>query len=292
MPWNPRPQAKALSRSDALDAGDPCLVSLPDSAYRLPMSQERVSKRQPLSYLNPGGGIRLPRGGSLTDAIIDKAIASTNELFERLADAAPYVFGILGMRNLSAFVGEAFAAELETASNGLLRLNPHQDGYPDLLLMDDLGRAEFERASPRAKQPFSPFVTGGIEVKATCGDVPTEKQLAKQGLSKPGIGEPKVDLVKGFNWKAHHRETNHLVGVIWDFIDELPTLAAVTYCNGLAEDDWGKIVQPRAGGGRTTSVSIMTKAGVRKMCANTIRVLPGPYASLLERNGMPKQQPY
>lgn len=244
-------------------------------------------ERQNLDYLNPGGGVQLPRGGRLNDDIIDSAIAATNELFERLADTAPYVFTILGMRNLSAFVGEAFAAELDAASNGLLRLNPHQDGYPDLLLMDDLGQAEFDKADPLAKNPFSPFETGGVEVKATCGDVPSQKSLAERGLSKPVIGEQRVDLVKGFNWKAHHRETNFLVGVIWDFIDGLPAIAAVTYSDELRVSDWGKIVQPKPDGGRTTSVSIMKASGVRKMAGNTIRVLPGPYADLLSRKGMP-----
>jgi hypothetical protein len=53
------------------------------------------------------------------------------------------IFEILGMRNLSSFVGEVFAASVAKESNGLFRKNPHQDGYPDLLLMDERGLVEY-----------------------------------------------------------------------------------------------------------------------------------------------------
>lgn len=35
----------------------------------------------------------------------------------------------------------------------------------------------------------------------------------------------------------------------------------------------GRIVQPREGGGRTTSVSIMGRTGIRKMCDGWVAVL-------------------
>ncbi|MBK7642804.1 MAG: hypothetical protein IPJ19_07080 [Planctomycetes bacterium] len=69
----------------------------------------------------------------------------------------------------------------------------------------------------------------------------------------------------GYDWKAHHRETNHLFGLLWDFIEGAPTIVAVFYSNELTTEDWGKIVKPREGGGRTTSVSIMAKPGIKKM---------------------------
>ena len=50
-------------------------------------------------------------------------------------------------------------------------------------------------------------------------------------------------------------------------------MVAVFFCADLVEDDWGKIVQPKDGGGRTTRVSIMTRVGVKKMYDNWVVVL-------------------
>ena len=200
------------------------------------------------------------------------------------------IFEILGMRNLSSFVGEVFAKQLEAVSEGLLRSNPHQDGYPDLLLNDDHGKRLMEEIEARgmlsAKDPFSPFVNGGIEVKATCGSVPTPAKLAQRGLFKPGIGDQRIEMVTSYDWKAHHRETNNLLGIFWDFSSEtrLPFVAGVFFSNNLEEEDWGRIVQPKEGGGRTTSVSIMARSGIYKMYSNWIAVNENPeYAALFNR---------
>jgi hypothetical protein len=177
------------------------------------------------------------------------------------------VFALLGMRNLSAFVGELFCASVIKAQPGLFRKNPHQDGYPDLLLMDECGAAQWDRLAGRLrdKQPFSPFATGGLEVKATVGSVPSPPWFQSRNLEKPDIGQQRIEFLRGYDWKAHHRDTNNLVGLVWDFIDRAPSIVAVFYSHSLTPADWGAIVKPREGGGRTTSVSIMTRDGVRKM---------------------------
>lgn len=244
--------------------------------------------RRSLSYVASPGRVYLPRGVVLEEAVIDRALEATNRVFEDLAKRTPYVFDLLGMRNLSAFVGAVFARELQSASSGLLLLNPHQDGYPDLLLMDAVGKSALalveEAEQMRGKEPFSPFPTGGMEIKATCGDVPSERVLASRGLQKPQIGDTRVQLVTGINWKAHHRDTNNLMGIIWDFWQGLPAVMVVAYSHNLTPDDWGKIVQPRAGGGRTTSVSIMAKSGVVKILGNAVRVAELPaYAQLVDK---------
>lgn len=236
-----------------------------------------------LVYKRGGGSVQLPRQASLPIGVLEQATHSVNRVFEALHEVSPHVSGLLGMRNLSAFVGAAFASELQDASDGLLLLNPHQDGYPDLLLMDSVGREALEMALPGAKEPFSPFPPGGLEIKATCGDVETPAQLARRGLTKPAIGDQRVHLIKGLSWKAHHRETNNLLALVWDFVEQIPAIAAVLYSSGLLEDDWGRIVQPRPGGGRTTSVSIMGRSGIGKLCSNTLLVLDGPYDGLLNR---------
>jgi len=187
------------------------------------------------------------------------------------------IFETLGMRNLSGMIGEYFARSVMKISKGKLESNLHQDDYPDLLLVDTPEKKAYfntlftennGKRYPIDKEHFSPFLYGGIEVKATCGSTPSASKLPK-----PLIGEQRVSLVNSFDWKAHHRTTNHLLAVLWDFIDGLPTYVAAFYQENLKIEDWGKIVQPKESGGRTTSVSIMNSQGVRKMCKNWIAVL-------------------
>lgn len=187
------------------------------------------------------------------------------------------IFEAMGMRNLSGIVGEYLGKSIMRFSDGNLQSNLHQDGYPDLLLTNNLERKNYFKTLytesdgkkyPRDKSLFSPYKYGGVEVKATCGSTPSANIVPK-----PLIGEQRIELVNSFDWKAHHRETNNLVGILWDFINEVPTIVAAFYRNDLTIDDWGKIVQPTEGGGRTTSVSIMTSNGVSKMCEGWIAVI-------------------
>lgn len=210
--------------------------------------------------------------------ILKKALRLTNENMDVLKEKVPDLFEILGMRNLSAFVGEMFVSSMSKSSNNLLIKNPHQDGYPDLLVMTKEGRALWEKLEEnhQEKSPFSNFATGGIEVKSTCGSVPTPAQLRKKGLRKPEIGDSRIDFVRGYDWKAHHRETNNLIGIFWDFIDGKPVICGLFYGEDLEENDWGKIVQPKQGGGRTTSVSIMARPGIYKMYQSWIAVIDDP----------------
>lgn len=187
------------------------------------------------------------------------------------------IFEAMGMRNLSGIVGEYLGKSIQRFSNGALHSNLHQDGYPDLLLINSPERKQYfeslytikeGKKYPHDKSHFSPYKYGGIEVKATCGSTPSARKIPK-----PLIGEQRIHLVNSFDWKAHHRETNNLIGILWDFINEVPTIVAAFYRNDLTIDDWGKIVQPKEGGGRTTSVSIMRSAGVSKMCKGWIAVI-------------------
>ena len=135
---------------------------------------------------------------------------------------------------------------------------------------------------PIDKEHFSPFKYGGIEVKATCGSTPSASKA--RNITKPLIGEQRVSLINSFDWKAHHRTTNYLLGVLWDFFDGLPTYVAAFYQDQLEVEDWGAIVQPKEGGGRTTSVSIMNSQGIQKMCNNWVAVIDDPkYIELLSK---------
>jgi hypothetical protein len=206
---------------------------------------------------------------------IRDALENANAKINTINSISPEVFEILGMRNLSAFVGEVFGRAFAEISKGAMIKNPHQDGYPDLLAMTPKGKKNWEalKNNLQDKKPFSPFPTGGIEIKATCGSVPTPTESQKKGFKKPDIGDARIDVLKGYDWKAHHRLTNHLVGVVWDFINSKPTIVGLFYSSDLTEADWGNIIQPKEGGGRTTSVSIMTRTGVAKMYNGWLAVI-------------------
>lgn len=229
---------------------------------------------------------RITIGGQeiITNANLLEAINFCNSAIRLLDEQTKQfdinIFKVLGMRNLSGMVGEYFAASVQRFSHGNLQSNLHQDGYPDLLLTNtpeklayfhSLYTIENGRKYPKDKSLFSPFAYGGVEVKATCGSTPPASVEPK-----PLIGEQRISKVTAFDWKAHHRETNNLLSIFWDFIDHVPTVAACFYRNDLVIDDWGKIVQPKTDGGRTTSVSIMTSSGVKKMCKGWLAVLDNP----------------
>jgi hypothetical protein len=206
---------------------------------------------------------------------IQASIEGFDSAIKRLRKFEVDIFGLLGMRNLSSFVGELFGSYLLKESKGWFIKNPHQDGYPDLLLLDKFGMPLWESLASRVREkaPFSPFASGGIEIKATVGSVPTPKALAKKNMTKPDIGDERIGLLKAYDWKAHHRDTNNLIGVFWDFINGAPSIVGVFYSNQLSTEHWGKIIQPREGGGRTTSVSIMTREGVAVMYKGWLVVL-------------------
>ncbi len=226
--------------------------------------------------------------------VLTSSINLAHELIDDMYAIDLDIAAILGLRNLSAFIGELVAAAMVKTGDGLFEPNPHQDGYPDLLLMDPVGQAEWRRLDERRteKAPFSPFSGGGIELKATCGGVPSPAICRRRGIERPAIGDTRIGSMTGYDWKAHHRETNNLVGILWDFIAARPRVAAMFYASDLNDDDWGSIVQPRASGGRTTSVSIMNRSGIAKMYAGWLCVLSdGEYAAFLNRRNRGEQIP-
>lgn len=212
---------------------------------------------------------------------VEEAMNLANEALKDLNDSTMRfdinIFETLGLRNMSGMIGEYFARCVMKVAKGKLETNLHQDGYPDLLLVDTPEKKAYfktlyhqvdGRRRPVDKTHFSPFKYGGIEIKATCGSTPPSTKAPK-----PLIGEQRISLINGFDWKAHHRDTNHLLALFWDFIDGLPTCVAAFYQDSLVKDDWGKIVQPKTDGGRTTSVSVMKAKGVKKMCGNWLAVI-------------------
>lgn len=152
--------------------------------------------------------------------------------------------------------------------------------------MDAHGQKTWNDLSQRLneKAPFSPFAGGGLEVKATCGNVPTPAACKRKGIKRPQLGDARIDCLVKYEWKAHHRGTNDLVGLLWDFVAGRPRIAAVFYASNLAEEDWREVVAPRTDGSRTTSVSAMARSGIRKLYEGWLCVLStGGYREFLNR---------
>jgi len=195
------------------------------------------------------------------------------------------LFELLGLRNLSSFIGEIFKAQVLAHNSGLFISNPNQDGYPDLCALTPKGLEYVEKNTSAgilnsAKDLWSPYPFGGIEVKATCGNTPNSRILPK-----PKIGDSRIPILVDAEWKAHHQHTNYLLGVYWDFVEAVPAILAAFYSNRLTPADWGNMVVPKDGS-RSTSVSIMKKCkaanydyGVGKMGKGWI-VLPDSQAEL------------
>ena len=225
------------------------------------------------TYLtNQNSKIIGPRGIQISVEGIENCVEKTQEIINSLSCFQVDIIKLLGMRNLSGLVGEIFASTLD--NNKELIPNPHQDGYPDILLLDDIGKAEWDSIdNHKDKSPFSPFPTGGFEIKATCGSTPTPKKCKEIGCLKPEIGDQRIAMVQSYDWKSHHRNTNNLFGIFWDFIDGVPTITAIFYSNKLKQTDWTKVVKPKNNKSRTTSVSMLKRDGVEKMYDNWIIML-------------------
>jgi hypothetical protein len=176
---------------------------------------------------------------------------------------------LLQLRQLSSLVSSIVASELNRQLGSKTFLNPHQDGYPDLIAntKDAIKYRKDITAANRMsdKSAWTSPSFGGIEVKATVGNT-----LPARVHPKPAVGEERSELIVSFDWKAHHRETNNLFSVIWDFVDTVPTVSSVFFRNDLVSGDWGNVVVPSVGGGRTTSVSVMKQSGVQKMAKGWI----------------------
>lgn len=212
----------------------------------------------------------------LDAATVLSCLRQANEAIKVIHDASEEydidLFRLLGLRNLSALMGEVFARQVQKAYSEQLMGNPNQDGYPDLLALTPEGKQYIEaRRRPDGsiesnKEHWSPYPHGGIEAKATCGDTAPAKTQRK-----PDIGDSRwIAGLTNISWKAHHQKTRRLLAVYWDFVEGLPTFLGVFWRNdldttiGAENPDWGSVVTPRPGSA-TTSVSIMKKSGVRKM---------------------------
>jgi hypothetical protein len=170
------------------------------------------------------------------------------------------VYESLGQRNISGFVGEVFSHLLSRHTPGLVP-NPHPDGRPDLIDVSSPLAQEHLRIRCYAtgkstqtvpiKAQFTPFKFGGVEVKATIGDLP-------HGVDPPAVGTPRHRHIRALTYWGHHRNCCNLLGVYYDYFvtrDSAPQVAAVFHAR-LLESDWNAVSLGRAGSKKTSNTSL------------------------------------
>jgi len=157
-------------------------------------------------------------------------------------DVGLQLFDIMDLRMLSGLIGEMFVTEL-CRPHAFLGKNPNIDGYPDILDVSEPGLADRLREMPPVS--FLNFNSGGLEVKNTFGEKKRKIHIAHR---RARLSNLKGKLV----WKAHHRETNNLVALQSDFVDEIPQIVSVFFSNELVQADWTQKQQPKSGSTMTS----------------------------------------
>lgn len=173
------------------------------------------------------------------------------------------LYEIIDLRMLSGMIGEMYTAEIADAHPCLMK-NPNLDGYPDLC--DISCPNTLKKLQSYQVSDFLHFAEGGFEVKNTFGVKKSNTHVLHRSSRVSSIGKRLV-------WKAHHRETNHLLALFSDYVDRIPQIVACFYSDNLLETDWTVKQQPKAGSTMTsfcqTTVSAYEKlqAGIL-FCGN------------------------
>jgi len=169
-----------------------------------------------------------------------------------------------GGGGLSSTMGALFIEELSKLSGGNLVKNPYNAGNPDILNI----------SSPEAKEHYFRFTVmkNGIRVSFDGSEFGSMKNTYKFGgievkctfikCKHPVYGEQAIHSSKTFNWGAHHRENNNLMGIVCDFIDGIPQIVLIMF-SLLDESDWGKVNDVK--NTKNTNGCVLNKYGINKM---------------------------
>lgn len=173
------------------------------------------------------------------------AVSSVNTF---LCTLPPNLYSNIDFKTTGAMIGAIFCAKIvEFVPNTVV--NPIEKGHPDIIPVSGLGSSEAVlRNYPK-----------GMEIKGTVGNL-------KKG-SNLRAGVTRINDLTGITWQAHHREVNYLLGIIWDFVNDIegfnyPVITGVFFSDELNSDDWGEISGTT---GRNTKVTGMLNSGKEKM---------------------------
>lgn len=194
---------------------------------------------------------------------VAEAAVMTNRYFRnhiKSNEDIQFYNAIMEGNGLSAGIGALFNSYMSDLSRGNLMINPYKCGKPDLI---NVSYADSDKKIQQYKdhlKEFKSYPFGGIETKST---------MIRQ-CKNLGWGIQRIKYSKSFSWKAHHNENENLCGIVWDFVDEIPQIVAIMYCDKLYKEDWGKFhsVEKKTIGGYSLS-----KGGTQKMRDGWICVL-------------------
>jgi muconolactone delta-isomerase len=172
------------------------------------------------------------------------------------------IFDVVDKKVTGSILGSVFVRKFSVIAKDYLGLNPSQTGNPDLIPAEYLGQND-EGIN------WDQFPYGGIEVKTSCGDIPT-------GVTwKLKNRESRIEYLQNVVWKGHHTAINNLLGLYWDYCEQSPMIMATFYSNELVSSDFTNTI-PKPGGGHTTSVCITKSSAIAKMGRNWVFIVDLP----------------
>lgn len=165
-----------------------------------------------------------------------------------LSTLPPNLYKSIDFKTTGSIIGAVFCAKIVESVPGSV-VNPIEKGHPDIIPISGLN-------SPESVLRNYPT---GLEIKGTIGNIKNGANL-RAGVSRIGV-------LTGITWQAHHREVNHLLGIIWDFVNNhdgflYPAITGVFFSDLLNHDDWGEISGTT---GRNTKVTGLRLSGKQKM---------------------------
>jgi len=211
------------------------------------------------------------------------------------------IYGTLGQRNISGFIGEVFSRTFVSQVPGYLN-NPHADGRPDLIdVSSPEAHAHFHEeciflgtcgSKSHKKQLLTPFRFGGMEVKSTIGSNSSEyKQRLKAELriDEFQVGIPRINYLSTITYWGHHTSCENLLALYYDYCSSLngtPQVMAVMHASLDSNVDWHKVSTGKTGSKKTSNTSL-TLSGKSKLLNNPIVVCKNPlYLERLSAIGM------
>lgn len=224
----------------------------------------------------------------LTPDWVLQAVLNTNEKIKEMQDftvvPGKSLLDVLGLTNTSGLIGEIFSCYLAAIDERLIN-NEWEKGRPDLCAIDQRGR-EFlthigyfledgnnvDETYEATKPHWSPFggesnPLNGVEVKCRIAGR-SEDGRAKYASRWPSNKSGDI------SWSSHHQDTGTLLGLVWDYIEEIPTIIAAFFSNdldttaGSENTDWRVSTNPNKDKKKKrtgTSVSGMKPEGRKKM---------------------------
>ena len=165
-----------------------------------------------------------------------------------LSTLPPNLYKSIDFKTTGAMIGAVFCTKIVESVPGSV-VNPIEKGHPDIIPLSGLN-------SPESVLRNYPT---GLEIKGTIGNIRSGANLR--------AGVPRINDLTGITWQAHHREVNHLLGIVWDFVNNHnefyhPAITGVFFSDQLNQEDWGEISGTT---GRNTKVTGMRSSGKQKM---------------------------